>query len=106
MRPIERILDFRPLVWTPGETLHATVTVRRNKVSTILNDSIRMYAEHLPIQPGKIGLISDLPARFHRVEVKILKGEQRKVARRRRQLARRMELQLADHPEMVAMEKV
>ncbi len=101
LRPIEKILDFKPLVWTPGEKLHATVTVRRNKVSTILNDSIRMHVENLPIQPGRIGLISDLPAKFHRVEVKILKGEQRKLARRKRQLARRLELQLSEYPEMV-----
>ncbi|MCK5136091.1 MAG: hypothetical protein KAR19_09920 [Bacteroidales bacterium] len=101
LRPIERILDVRPLVWTPGEKFRATVTVRRNKISTILNDSIRMHAEGLPIQSGRIGLISDLPARFHRVEVKILKGEQRKLNRRKRQLARKVDLQLRGHPEMV-----
>ncbi len=101
LRPIEKILDFKPMVWTPGEKLHATVTVRRNKVSTILNDSIRMHVENLSIQPGRIGLISDLPAKFHRVEVKILKGEQRKLARRKRQLTRRLELQLSEYPEMV-----
>ncbi len=101
LRPIEDILDYRPLVWTPGEKLHAIITIRRNKVTTILNDSIRMYVENLPIQTGRIGLISDLPARFHKVEVRILKGEQRKLARRKRQLARKLELQKSDHPEMV-----
>lgn len=101
LRPIEQILEYRPLVWTPGEKMHATVSVRRNKVITILNDSIQMYADNLPAQTGKIGLISDLPARFHRVEVKLLRGEQRKLARRKRQLSRRVELNLSDHPEMV-----
>jgi len=101
LRPIERILDIRPLVYTPGERIHATVTLRRNKVWTILNDSIRMYAENLPLHSGRIGLISDLPAKFHRVEVKVLKGEQRKLARRKRQLKRRTDLNLGDHPKMV-----
>jgi len=101
LRPIERILDFSPLVWTPGEKLHATVTVRRNRIFTVLNDSIYLHADGLPLQSGKIGLISDLPARFHRVEVKILKGEQRKLARRKRQIGRREELVLSDHPQMV-----
>ncbi|MEN8201117.1 MAG: VCBS repeat-containing protein [Bacteroidota bacterium] len=101
LRPIERILDIRPLVYTPGERIHATVTLRRNKVSTILNDSIRMYAEDLPIHSGKIGLISDLPAKFHKVEVKLLKGEQRKLARKKRQLNRRIDLNLSGHPKMV-----
>ncbi len=101
LRPIERILDYRPLVWTPGEKLHATVTVRRKEVSVSLNDSINMYAANLPIQSGRIGLISDLPARFHSVEVKILKGEQRKLARKKRQLVRKVDLNLSDHPEMV-----
>ncbi|MGW8314606.1 MAG: hypothetical protein ACWGNV_03320 [Bacteroidales bacterium] len=101
LRPIEMTLDSRPLVWTPGERFTATITLRRNKVFTILNDSISMHAEDLPNQSGKIGLIADLPARFHRVEVKLLKGEQRKLARRKRQQQRRMELELGDHPAMV-----
>jgi len=101
LRPIEQILEYRPLVWTPGERLHATVTVRRKEVTTILNDSIQMYAYNQPIQSGRIGLISDLPARFHRVEVKVLKGEQRKLARKNRQLARKVNLNLSGHPEMV-----
>lgn len=101
LRSIEKILDFRPLVWTPGERLHAMVTVRRNKITAILNDSIYMTEENFPSQPGRIGLISDLPARFHSVEVKILKGEQRRLARRKRQMDRKLELQLGDYPGMV-----
>ncbi len=101
LRPIERILDIRPLIWSPGERLNATVTVRRNKVSTILNDSINMHAEGLSSLSGKIGLISDLPARFHNVEVKLLSGEQRQLSRKQRQLDRRLELHQSDHPEMV-----
>jgi rhamnogalacturonan endolyase len=101
LRPIEKTLDSRPLVWTPGQKFYATITLRRNKVFTILNDSINMHAEDLPNQSGRIGLLADIPARFHRVVVKQLSGEQRKLARRRRQLARRQQLQLGDHPEMV-----
>ena len=101
LRPIEEVLDFRPLVWTPGEKFHATITVRRNKVFTTLNDSINMFVYELPIQSGRIGLISDLPARFHKVEVKILMGEQRKLARKKRQVERRVDLNLSGHPEMV-----
>ena len=101
LRPIEKILVFRPLVWTPGDRLHATVMVRRNKITIILNDSINMHVEGLKSTTGRIGLISDVSARFHRVEVKILRGEQRKLLRRSRQLERRSDLHLSDHPEMV-----
>jgi hypothetical protein len=104
LRPIETTLDIRPLVWSPGERLNATITVRRNKVSTILNDSINMHAEG-PSLDGKIGLISDLPAKFHRVEVKLLSSEQRKLSRRQRQLERRSEIVQSDHPEMVRWKK-
>lgn len=45
LRPIKLILDYRTLVWHPVETLHATILVRRNKVSAILNDSINMNVE-------------------------------------------------------------
>jgi rhamnogalacturonan endolyase len=101
LRPIEKILEYRPLVWTPGEEIRAVVTVRRNKISTILNDSIRMYVEGEVIRPGRIGLISDLPAEFSRVEVNLLKGEQRKLSRKKRQLDRKQELHLQGHPRMV-----
>jgi len=101
LRSIEKILEYRPLVWTPGEEMHAVVTVRRNKISTILNDSIRMYEETELIRPGRIGLISDLPALFNRVEVKVLKGEQRKLNRKNRQMERRQDLHLDGHPGMV-----
>jgi len=101
LRPIEKILEYRPLVWTPGEEMHAIVTVRRNKIFTILNDTIRMYAEEELFRPGRIGLISDLPARFSRVEVKLLKGELRQLNRKKRQLARRQEIHLERHPGMV-----
>lgn len=106
LRPIERILDIRPLVWSPGERLNATITVRRNKVSTILNDSINMHAEGITSLDGKIGLISDLPARFHNVEVKLLSGEQRKLSRRERQNMRKSEIHQGEHPEMVRWKRL
>jgi rhamnogalacturonan endolyase len=101
LRPIERILDIRPLIWSPGERLNATITVRRNKISTILNDSINMHAEGQSSLSGKIGLISDLPAKFYNVEVRLLRGEQRQLSRKKRQLTRRSELHQSDHPDMV-----
>ncbi len=101
LRSIERILEYKPLVWTPGEEMHAIVTVRRNKISTILNDSIRMYDESETVLPGQIGLISDMPALFNRVEVRVLKGEIRKLNRKKRQLARREGIHLERHPALV-----
>ncbi len=101
LRPFERILDYRPLVWTPGDRFHAVVNIRRDKITTILNDSIRLVAEKQPQMPGRIGLLSDIPVRFHTVEVKLLKGEQRKLNRRKRQITRKVELQLKNHPHMV-----
>lgn len=101
LRPFERILKYRPLVWTPGEKMHAVVTIRRNTISTILNDSIRMHLDNTAVPPGPIGLISDMPASFNRVEVKVLKGELRKLSRKKRQLARREEMHLGRQPAMV-----
>ncbi len=100
LRPIETTLEIRPLVWSPGERLNATIAVRRRKVTIFLNDSISMHVENLSPE-GKIGLISDLPAKFHKVEVKILDGEQRKLSRRKRQFNRRSDIYLSEHPEMV-----
>lgn len=100
LRPFEKILDHRPLVWTPGEEIHAMLTIRRNSVSPVLNDSIRMYQD-IQIKPGQIGLISDMPARFNSVKVSVLKGELRQLGRKKRQLARREELHIKQQPLMV-----
>jgi rhamnogalacturonan endolyase len=101
LRPIEKILDYRPLVWTPGDQFHAVVSLKKNEIHAILNDSISMYARDQTYPSGKIGLLSDLPARFQRVEVKILKGEQRRLNRKRRQIARREEIRMDEYPKMV-----
>jgi len=100
LRPFERILEYRPLVWNPGEEMHAVVTIRRNSVSARINDSIQMFNE-MTVLPGRIGLISDTPAVFNKVEVNVLKGEIRKLSRKKRQLDRRQEIHLDRHPEMV-----
>jgi outer membrane protein assembly factor BamB len=105
LRPIEHTLVLRPLVWSPGERLDATITVRRKNVSIILNDSINMHVQGTSLT-GKVGLISDLPAKFHSVEVKILSSEQRKLSRRKRQLERRSEIYQGDHPQMVRWKKI
>jgi len=100
LRPFERILEYRPVVWTPGDRFHVAVTIRRNNIYASVNDTIRMYVEDHGHGTGRIGLLSDNPARFHSVEVKMLRGEQRKLNRRRRQIQRRTELRLSDHPSM------
>jgi rhamnogalacturonan endolyase len=101
LRPFEQILEYRPVVWTPGDQFHVTVTVRRNNIYASLNDTIRMYVEDHSHGSGMVGLLSDNPATFHSVEVKMLRGEQRKLNRRRRQIQRRTEMRLSDHPAMV-----
>jgi len=101
LRPIERILEYRPLVWSPGTRMSAVVSVRRNKITAIINDSIRMYTETSELRPGKVGLISDMPASFHRVEVRMLNGELRKLNRKRRQLERYRDIHMDAHPLMI-----
>ncbi len=106
LRPIEKILNIKPLVWTPGDRFHAVVSVRKGDIHAILNDSVSMYARDQAYPSGKIGLLSDLPARFHRVEVKLLRGEQRRLNRRRRQIERRTDYRIAEHPVMVRWKKL
>ncbi|RPI46024.1 MAG: VCBS repeat-containing protein, partial [Bacteroidetes bacterium] len=101
LRPFERILEYRPVVWTPGDQFRVTVTVRRNNIYASVNDTIRIYVEDHVHGSGRIGLLADNPAKFHSIEVKMLRGEQRKLNRRRRQIQRRTEIRLSDHPVMV-----
>ena len=84
--------------------MHVLVNIRRNSITAILNDSIIIYHD-VSVLPGCIGLISDMPAIFNRVEVKVLKGEIRKLSRKKRQDARREDIHLDRQPKMVNWKK-
>lgn len=101
LRPVEHTLKMRPVVWNPGERFRATVTIRRNRITSTINDSIHLYSEAPAYKGGKIGLLSDLPASFHSMEVKLLNVEKRKLNRKMKMLERRAQLHLRDYPEMV-----
>ncbi len=101
LRPIEQILAYTPLVWSPGESFRALVSVRRDRISTIMNDTIFMTVEKQESSQGKIGLLADMPARFTSVEVKLLNAEERRMNRKRRQNGRRIDLLQKESPSMV-----
>jgi rhamnogalacturonan endolyase len=65
----EKILASRPFVFSPGQDLAATVTVRGNAITAVLNDDIILKVIDDTFLSGKIGLVSNAKAEYRSVEV-------------------------------------
>ena len=104
-RPLERILAVRPFVWQPGEKYNGAVTLRANKISARI-DTISFHAQDDIFSNGRIGILSDIPAKFYSVEVKSLNSEQRKFNRKVRQLDRTIEQNISSNPYPVVWKRL
>ncbi len=101
----EEILAEHPFVYTPGRELKALVTVQGNHLEAQL-DGITLAADDNTYPAGKIGLISDCPAKYNYVEV--LASSQEKTSIENRKVAAEQEtLQLQkSNPAMVVWKKI
>ncbi len=105
-RPFERILAHKSFNWEPGVQYKGVVTLREDKIFVLLNDSISMMAYDRTLPRGRIGLISDIPADFYRVEVRILNNERRKILRRQRSNSVYLTRFLDENPKPVVWRKI
>ncbi len=80
-RPFEKVLASVPFNWVKGEVYKGEVSIKQNRIYTLLNDSLSMIAEDNTYSRGKIGFLSDVPADFYRIEVTTLNKEIRKLKR-------------------------
>jgi rhamnogalacturonan endolyase len=65
----EKVLAQQPFAWRPGMVLTATVTVSGSAISGDLNGTARLQASDTTFPSGRIGLTSDVPTHFERVNV-------------------------------------
>ena len=80
-RPFEKVLASVPFRWKEGKIYKGEVSVKQNRIYTLLNDSLSMIAEDNTFTRGKVGFLSDVPADFYGMEVTTLNREIRKLNR-------------------------
>ena len=90
-KPYEVILDSKPIRYAPGSELTVTVTVEGDRLSAEFKDGPRLAAVDATYREGKIGLMADVPAKFHHVKVttgqREYEGLQRRIDAREKELA-------------------
>ncbi|MEO6182728.1 MAG: hypothetical protein ABIP71_06455, partial [Verrucomicrobiota bacterium] len=79
-KPFEKILASKDFVWNKGKDLLAEVTVSNTHIEAKLNGTLTLTADDSTYPQGKIGLVSDLPARFNSVRVTATPAEKARVA--------------------------
>jgi len=65
----EKILAEEPFEFIPGEDLTAVVTVKGDQLEATLNNLVSLKVSDNTFKKGKIGLVSNVPARYKYVEV-------------------------------------
>ena len=68
-QPHEIILDKAEFNWQIGDLLKAVVDVQGAHIQAILNDQVILIAADTTYSIGKVGFLSNAPARFTRIQV-------------------------------------
>ncbi len=86
-RPFEKVLASTFFNWQPGSVYKGEVSIKQNRIYTLLNDSLSLVAEDGSYTRGKVGFLSDIPADFLNMKVTTLKREHRKMSRYQEKLS-------------------
>ncbi len=105
-RPYEEILFSTPFKWQVGSTYKGEVSIKQNRIYTLLNDSLSMVAEDQNYQRGKVGFLSDVPAEFYDMKVTTLNREKRKMNRYLRNITGDRAMRINENPIPVIWNKV
>ncbi|TWU14684.1 FG-GAP repeat protein [Symmachiella macrocystis] len=68
-KPFERILASEKFDWKPGEPLVARIQVDGDNIKAQFIDGPTLTATDATYESGKIGLMADVPTRYHQVKV-------------------------------------
>ncbi len=105
-RPYEKVLASLPHTWKKGDIYKGEVSIKQDRIYTLLNDSISMIAEDRTFSRGKIGFLSDVPADFFSIQVSTLNREKRKQNRYKNELATAKTQRINENPTPVVWEKI
>lgn len=105
-QPTEQILDDGSIRWDTGKPITMTITVTGSQIRVVLRGGPVLEAEDDTFAMGKIGLTSDVPARF--LSARVVTGRQE--YRRYRAQRERREKEVADlqarNPKPVLWKKI
>lgn len=102
----EKILVQKPFIFTPGEDLNIVITLHGDLIEANLNNDITLKVSDNTFPKGKIGLISDSPARYKFVEVLTGKSES-EIINRKTDAYEKEALKLqAGNPQMTVWKKI
>jgi hypothetical protein len=105
-RPYEEILASTPFIWVKGDVYKGAVSIKQNRIYTLLNDSLSLIAEDNTYERGKVGFLSDVPADFYSMEVTTLNREKRKLNRYIAELATAKAQRINENPEPTVWKKI
>ncbi|MDZ4860340.1 MAG: hypothetical protein SGI88_15290 [Candidatus Hydrogenedentes bacterium] len=104
--PDELVLAEAPFTYTPGETLHARVTVNGTSIHAQLGNAVELQAEDATYTEGRVALLADYPTTYLSARVEMTADKKQRVdqAVDSREAAER-DLQ-ANNPKPVVWKKV
>ncbi|MEX0981684.1 MAG: hypothetical protein WD577_02005 [Bacteroidales bacterium] len=105
-RPYEEVLASLPHTWIKGNFYKGEVSIKQDRIYTLLNDSISMIAEDRTYSRGKVGFLSDVPAEFFSMQVSTLNREKRKQKRYKNELASAKTQRISENPTPVVWKKI
>ncbi|MHC4517820.1 MAG: serine hydrolase domain-containing protein, partial [Planctomycetota bacterium] len=68
-RPFEKVLAETPHSWTPGRTMNVQIDVDGSDIRAKLGSNVTLRATDATFALGRIGLMSDVPARYRNIKV-------------------------------------
>lgn len=101
----EDVLASADCDWKPGNRYTARVTVEGDAIQAEIQGLVQLEATDATFARGKIGLLSDAPARFHRVTVAADEAEQERVNVLRSKSERELDDLRAQNPKPVLWKK-
>jgi hypothetical protein len=101
----ETILAEKPLTWKPGEYIPLRVTVTGDHIVAMLGHDVTLEAHDAAFAQGKIGLVSDMPARFGAVRVSTPPSEFKRFQAARDARQNEEDRLVAANPKMVLWKK-
>jgi rhamnogalacturonan endolyase len=104
-KPYEEILGRAYLTWDENELLTISVDVRGSQISCNVKD-VTVTAEDSTYTNGKIGLMADVPTKYHFVEVKTSPGELERIKNSREKYASELKKIRDSVPDMKLWKKI
>ncbi|MCX7723552.1 MAG: hypothetical protein N2379_10935, partial [Verrucomicrobiae bacterium] len=102
----EVVLARAHFLWEPGQTLRARIQLRGNRITAELAGKLTLEAEDATFAEGKIGLLADVPTRFHSVRVTAPAAEVARLNRLKAQRERELDELRAANPKMTLWKRI